>query len=90
MEPKPKSAAERLAELRAKGIRRVKPPAPVVPRPMLVSVEGHPPVLTEEELIRRQKVLHEWWEWNRAEQARRSADPSPEQRLTDWIWGKGR
>jgi hypothetical protein len=80
----PKSARERLAELRAKPLSRVRPPAaPVVPGPW------PKPKLTEKEIIEKQRVIDEWWEWNLAEKARRAARAEdPGKRLEDWIWGR--
>jgi hypothetical protein len=76
-----KSAQERLDELRAKGIRREKPAAPVLAGPWPT------PKLSEEEIIRRQQQIDVWWQAHREEEARRAAEPTPEQRLTRWIWG---
>jgi hypothetical protein len=48
------------------------------------------PKLSEQEIIRRQEILDAWWERHREEEERRSREPTPDQKLTQWIWGSDR
>jgi hypothetical protein len=67
--------------------QRNKPP----PKPAEIVPGPWPrPKLTEAELLAKQQQIDYWWERHLSEQARRSAEPSPDQKLTDWIWGRDR
>jgi hypothetical protein len=58
------------------------------PKPAEVVAGPWPrPKLSEQELITRQQQLDVWWERHLREQAQRRREPSPDQELSDWIWG---
>ena len=59
-------------------------PAEVVPGPW------PRPKLTEAEIIAKQQQLDYWWEQRRLAEAQRRTEPTPDQKLTDWIWGRDR
>jgi hypothetical protein len=67
--------------------------ASLKPKPKPAEVVAGPwprPKLTEQQIIARQLELDRWWQRHRQEEARRSAEPTPEEKLSDWIWGRDR
>jgi hypothetical protein len=63
------------------------------PKPKPAEIIAGPwprPKLTEAELIARQLELDRWWERHLLEERQRRTEPSPEQKLSDWIWGRNR
>jgi hypothetical protein len=76
-----------LDELRAQPIPkkpRPKPAAEVIPGPWPRRVR------TEQEIIEYQRLIDWYWERNLARWAEQSAEPSPERKLNDWIYGRNR
>jgi hypothetical protein len=85
-----KTPKQLLDEMMAQPIPKRAKPKPVAPAAEVVAGPWPRRQLTEWQIIENQRQIDYWWELHKAQEAERLAEPSPDKKLSDWIWGRDR